>query len=177
MKRSIMFIAILSFTLLNVRAQELTEQESMLLDNYLKSIVTGEKEKVVSDTLNKVISGPVYKLQAGFEDTDGTSYCTQYYFIFKDGQLLRFGKENLMSVMKSDFSIKTEADAKIFETALDKVFPLSWSSEDEKKHFKRSNNWYFVRDDFFEFYSGFEVTVDLAGKITGIRYDMKVVAK
>jgi hypothetical protein len=177
MKKAIMITTILSLILLNVRAQGLTEQENTLLDTYLKSVVTGEKEKVVSDTLNKVIPGPVYKLNAGFADPDGTSFCTQYYFIIKDGKLLRFGKEALMSVIKSGFAIKTEADAKVFEAALDQIFPLSWSSEDEKKHFKKSNNWYFVRDDFFEFYSGFEVIVDPSGKITGIRYDMKVVAK
>jgi hypothetical protein len=177
MKKSITIIAILSFILMGARAQEMTEKENALLDNFLKAKVTGEKEKVVSDTLDRVIPGPVYKLKAGFSDPDGTSYCSQYYFVIKDGNLVDFGTSNLMPVLKSGLSIKTEADAKVFETALDKVFPVSWSDEDVKKHIKKGNKWYFVRGDFFDFYSGFIITVDPAGKIIATGYDMKATEK
>jgi hypothetical protein len=82
-----------------------------------------------------------------------------------------------MTVLKSGLTLKTETDAKIFETALDKVFPVSWSDEDQKKHLKKADKWYFVRGDFFEFYSGYIVTVDPAGKITDVVYEMKATEK
>ena len=177
MKKSIAIFAIFSFILMGARAQELTEKENSLLNNFLNSRVIGEKEKIVSDTLSRVFPGPVYSIKAGFSDPDGINYCSQYYFIIKDGNLVDFGRDSIMKVLKSGFSIKTEADAKVFETALDKIFPVSWSDEDMKKHFKKGIIWYFARGDFFEFYSGFIVTIDPAGKITGIRYDMKATEK
>lgn len=177
MKKLTVIVAILSFIVHNSAAQELTEHENALLDNYLKSIVTSEKGRIVSDTLAKVFLNPVYNMKGGFSESDGISWCTESHFIIKDGKLIGFKKENLMTVLKSGFSIKSETDAKIFETALDKIYPVSWTDEDMKKHFKKANKWYFSRGDFFDFYSGFEVTVDPTGKITAIRYDMKVVAK
>jgi hypothetical protein len=177
MKKSITIIAIFSFILMGAGAQEMTEKENTLLDNFLKSKVIGEKEKFVSDTLERVIPGPVYKIRAGFSEADATSYCSEYFFVIRNGSLVDFGTSNLMPVLKSGLSIKTEADAKIFETALDKVFPVSWSDEDKKKHIKKANKWYFVRGDFFDFYSGFIVTVDPAGKIIATGYDMKATEK
>jgi len=177
MKKSIAIIAILSFIFMGAKAQEMTEKENLLLDNFLKSRVVGEKEKIVSDTLDRVIPGPVYSIKAGFSDPDGINYCSQYYFVIREGKLVDFTTANLLPVLKSGLSIKTEADAKVFETALDKVFPVSWSDEDMKKHFKKGNKWYFARGDFFEFYSGYIITVDAAGKITATAYDMKATEK
>jgi hypothetical protein len=177
MKKIIIIIAVLGFTVLNSVAQQLTPAENALLDNYLKSIVTSEREKIVSDTLAKVFPGTILKMKSGFSASDGISWCTETGFLIKNGKLLEFSRDSLMLILKSGFSIKSEADAKIFETALDKIYPVSWTDLDMKKHFKKANKWYFSRGDFFDFYSGFEATTDATGKITAVRYDMKVVAK
>jgi hypothetical protein len=177
MKNSTIIFIILSFFVVNMEAQELTEKENSMLDDFLKSTVTSEKEKIVTDTLNRVIPCPVFKLKGGFAEETGTSYCTESYFIIKDGKLIGFQKDNLMSVIRSTFTIKSAGDAKVFETFLDKIFPVSWTSVDKKEHFKKDNKWYFIRSDFFEFKSGFIVAIDQTGKILSIGEEMRAIAK
>lgn len=168
---------ILSFSILKTAAQELSDSENSLIDNYLKSNIASEKEKIVSDTLEKVISGPVFKIKGGFSEENGTSYCVEYRFIIKEGNLISFSTDNFLSVLRSDFSIKSAADAKIFETALDKLYPISWSNEDKKEKLKIDNKWYFVRGTFFDSKSAYIVTLDPNGKITEISYSMEAIKK
>ena len=80
-------------------------------------------------------------------------------------------------MLRNDFRIKNEADVKIFETALDKLFPISWPDDEKKEHIKKDNKWYFIRGDFFDSKSGYIVTLDPLMKITNIAYDMKAIGK
>lgn len=177
MKNAIIFILILSLSILKTTAQELSESENSLFDNYLKSNIASEKEKIISDTLDKVVKGPVFKIKGGFSEENGVSFCVEYRLIIQEGNLIAFNSDNFMSVLRSDFSIKNEADAKIFETALDKLFPISWSNADKKEHLKKDNKWYFVRGTFFDSKSAYIVTLDQNGKITEFSYSMEAIKK
>jgi hypothetical protein len=177
MKNSIIILIIFCFSVLRTAAQGLNEKENSLLDNFIKSKIAVEKEKIVSDTLQKVFSGAVYKVKAGYSDESGISYCTEDYFVIKDNILIPFTTSDLFVAVRSDFFIKNEADAKIFETALDKIKPISWDSKELKEHLKKENRWYFVRGKFFDSKSAFIVTVGQDGKISAIGYDMEAIKK
>jgi hypothetical protein len=177
MKNSIIVLAIFCFSILRTTAQELTEKENALLDDYVKSKVATEKEKIVSDTLEKVFSGVVYKVKGGYSEDNGISYCTESLFIIKGNDLIAFSSHNLLSAVRSDFTIKNETDAKIFETALDKIDPIKWGNEELKEHLKKDNKWYFVRAKFFESKSAYIVTIGKDGKISDIGYEMEAIKK
>jgi len=162
-----------------VNAQATAEKENSILDDLFKSHLVVNKEKIVSDTLDKVFDCSFYKVDAGF-DFEGGMLCTNNLFIIKDGKLLDYDNRldslfNLLSVLRSDFRIKNEADVKIFETSLDKLFPISWPNDEKKEHIKKGNKWYFIRGDFFDSKSGYIVTIDPSMKITNIAYDMEAI--
>jgi hypothetical protein len=181
MKKTIIFIILLWFSIMTVIAQTKTQKENSIIDELFKSHLVVNKEKIVSDTLEKVFDCSFYKVDAGF-DFEGGSLCTNNLFIIKDGKLLDYDDRldslfNLLKVLRSDFRIKNETDVKIFETALDKLFPISWPDDEKKEHIKKGNKWYFIRGDFFDSKSGYIVTLDPSMKITNIAYDMKAITQ
>jgi hypothetical protein len=84
---------------------------------------------------------------------------------------------DLLPAIRSDFSLKDESDAKVFETALDKIKPPDWSNKKYKEHLKIDNKWYFVRGKFFDSKSAYIVTIDQSGKITKIDYNDEAIKK
>ena len=182
MKKSIIYIVIFSFSILKINAQEISEKDNSMLDNFFKSRIAIEKEKIVSDTLEKVFTGTFYKVNAGFSFDEGGSMCSGNLFVIKEGILIEFDSRSdsmftLLSLIRNDFYIKSEADVKIFETSLDKLYPISWSSEEDKEHLKINNKWYFIRGKFFDSKSGYIVTLDKNSRISNIAYDMRAIEK
>jgi hypothetical protein len=181
MTKTIICFAIISFSILKVNAQELSEKENSQLDNFIKSKISIKKEKVVSDTLEKVFTGTFFKVEAGFSFGDGGMF-SGLLFVLKDEKMIEnVGRTDslntLLSLVRKDFYLKTEADAKIFETSLDKLFPISWTSVEEKAHLKIKNQWYFIRGKFFDSKSGYIVTLDKNSNISDIAYNMEAIKK
>ena len=181
MKSSIISIVLMWLVILTVNAQATDEKENSILDDLFRSHLVVNKEKIVSDTLDKVFDCSFYKVDAGF-DFEGGGLCTNNLFIIKDGKLLNYDNRldslfNLLSVLRSDFRLKNEADVKIFETSLDKLFPISWPNDEKREHINKGNKWYFIRGDFFDSKSGYIVTLDPSMKITNIAYDMEAIKK
>jgi hypothetical protein len=181
MKKPIIYLAILSFSIMRVSAQELSEKENSLLDNFIKSKISIKKEKVVSDTLEKVFTGTFFKVDAGFSFGDGGMLSGLLFVLKNEKMIENVGRTDslntLLSLVRKDFYLKTEADAKIFETSLDKLFPISWTSTEEKEHLKINNKWYFIRAKFFDSKSGYIVTLDKNSNIADIAYDMEAIKK
>jgi hypothetical protein len=182
MKKSIIYIIIFSFSILNIRGQELSEKENSLLDNFIKSRIAIEKEKIVSDTLAKVFAGTFYKINAGFTLGEGSAMCSGNLLVLKEGTLIEFDNRTdsmftLLSLVRNDYSLKSQADAKVFETALDKIYPINWSDEGKKEHLKIDNKWYFVRGEFFDSKSAYIITLDQNSKISNIAYSMEAIKK
>jgi hypothetical protein len=173
---------ILNFLGINIIAQEIPEKDNSLLDNFIKSKVSILKESIVSDTLAKVFTGTFYKVEAGFSFTDETSSSSNEIFNIKDGAILVIesrpdSMSALLSLVRKDFYLKTAANAKVFETCLDKIYPMSDMHMEYKEHLKIANKWYFIRDKFFDSKSGYIVTLDQNSKITKISYSMEAIQK
>ncbi len=180
MKKSIFCLIIFAFSFLKLNAQEISEKENSLLDNFINSKVSTSKEKIVSDTLEKVFNGTFFKVYAGFSFGDaGTS---AFLFVMQDGKGIEYVSSSdslntLLSLVRKEFYLRTSADAKIFETSLDKLFPISWTSTEDKEHLKIDNKWYFVRGKFFDSKSGYIVTLDKNSRISDIAYSMEAIKK
>jgi hypothetical protein len=182
MKNLICFILFFSFLMMNINAQEISEKDNSLLDNFIKSKISIVKVKIESDTLSKVFSGAFYKVDAGFAFTENMSYCSGDVFVIKEGALyVMEGKTDsmrtLVSLVKNDFFLKGETDAKAFEMALDKIYPMSEMNEKHKEHLKSGGKWYFIRDEFFDSKSGFTVTLDQNSRILNISYNLEAIKK
>jgi len=182
MKKSICLIMTLSFLSINIIAQEIPEKDNSLLDNFIKSKISIDKTQIVSDTLAKVFNGTFYKVEAGFSFTDETSSYTNYIFNIKDGAIFLIesrpdSMNTLLSLVRKDFYLKTAINAKVFETCLDKIYPMNDMHMEYKEHLKIANKWYFIRDKFFDSKSGYIVTLDQNSKITKISYSMEAIQK
>jgi hypothetical protein len=182
MKKSICFIIILSLLGMKTFAQGTADKESSMLDNYIKSKVSISKTRIVSDTLARVFAGSFYKVDAGFMFTDEMSYCSGSILDIKDGAIFALDSRSdsmfvFKSLVRKDFSLKTESDAKLFEGCLDRLFPMDEMKRKEKEHLKKDNKWYFIRDTFFDSKSGYIVSVDPNGKILNIAHELEAIKK
>jgi hypothetical protein len=182
MKKSFIYIMIFCLAILKMNAQDISEKDNIMLDSFIKSKIAIEKEKIDSDTLGKVFNGTFYKISAGFSFMDGGAMCAGSLLILKDGKLIEFDNRRdtmftLLTLLRSDFYLKTAADVKVFETTLDKIYPMSWSEAENKEHIKINNKWYFVRGKFFDSKSAYIVTLDKNSKISNIAYDMEAIKK
>jgi hypothetical protein len=169
------------FCILNINAQEISAKDNALLDDFIKSKISVVKEKIVSDTLAMVFAGTFYKIDAGFAFTENMSSSSSELFAVKDGNIYVIEKiedmSPLVSLVKSGFYLKSEADARIFEAAIDKIYPVSDLHLKDKEHLKVGNKWYFIRDTFFDSKSGFTVTLDQNSKIVSIAYNLEAIKK
>ena len=184
MKKSILFIIILSFLSINLIGQEIPEKDNSLIDNFVKSRISIEKEKIVPDTLAKVFYGTFYKINAGFAfiDPDQMTSSSNEIFNIKDGKISVLENTNdsilsLLSLVRKDFYLKTPVNAKVFEACLDKIYPIGDFDTQYKAHLKIANKWYFIRGTFFDSKSGYIVTLDQNSKITNISYSMEAIKK
>jgi hypothetical protein len=182
MKKTLIYLMIFCFPFLKVNAQEIPENDKALIDNFIKSITSVEKVKIESDTLARVFKGSFYTATTVFAVDEGTSSCSEYWFVINNGKLTQLEMtsskkklDGLFSLLKENVQIKNESDARIFETALDKIYPISWSEVEAKKHMKTGNKWYFIRGKFFDSVKGFIITLDQNSRITQIDYDLEIV--
>jgi hypothetical protein len=167
--------------MMNINAQEISEKDNSLVDNFIKSKISIVKVKLGSDTLSRVFSGTFYKVDAGFAFTEDMTSSSSELFAVRDGIISVIQKTEdmspLVSLVREGFFLKSEADAKIFEMALDKIYPVSELHEKDKEHLKIGNKWYFLRDTFFDSKSGFTVTTGPDSKILNISYSLEAIKK
>jgi hypothetical protein len=169
--------------MMSINAQEISEKDNSLLDDFIKSKISIKKEMIVSDTLAKVFTCTFFKIDAGFAFLeDEMTSCSGDLFFIKDGEPFALGGRTdsmpaLLSLLRRDFYLKGETEAKIFEKALDALYPIGDFREKYREHFKRGNVWYFIRDQFFESKSGYMITVDQKSNIVNIAYSMEAIKK
>ena len=165
-------------------AQTLNSQEEKLMDDFIRKNLKYEKSLVPVEATGKVFAGNFYIVSAGFSFLDGVSYCSDFFFCVKDGALFTYEQLTtdmelplLLSLVKKDFLLKDEAGAKLFETALNTLYPVRDSEKGDVKHLKKGNQWIFLRGKFFDDQTAVLVTIDAKGVITKleIKLSYKVV--
>ena len=183
MKNAIALLMICSFFLLKANGQTIPEKDAQLMDTFIKTMLTFEKEKIESESLQKVFTGSFYTVIPTYNQSGGVATCIAYSVVIKNGKLHELENVDetkpldlLFSLVNESFTLSSEADAVTFEMAIDNLYPMQWSdSEEEKKHYKQENKWMFLRGDFFGAKKGFIVTVDQNSKIVQIDYDLEAV--
>lgn len=167
-------ISVLLFLFLLTSSRMNAQNETAIIDKFYESNFRIEKEPLVSDALKKALSGTYYRVNAGWTYMEGefTEYCSVTTAVVNNGkaEILDLSGKNLLPLVRKDFALKTEEDAKALEAAIDLIFPLIMD-EGVKAHNKTGNKWFFVRSKYFEDKTAYVVTIDANSKITGIIYD------
>jgi len=182
MRSSTLLILIIFFLAGKVSGQTVTANENAMLDKFIQSQVMTDKEKIVSDSLEKVFNGTFFRFKIGASTSEGDSWCITSLVVLLGGKLIEFDNRTdsilpLLSLAKNDFYLKTESDARIVEAALTKLYPPSEFSDEKPERIKMGNSWYFIRGKFFDSKSGYIVSLDKNFRISNIAYSMEAIKK
>jgi hypothetical protein len=75
----------------------------------------------------------------------------------------------LMSIIKKDFLLKDENAAKLFEAALNVLYPVDEKEIQNVKHLNKDSQWIFLRGKFFDDFTAFIVTTGSNGVVTNVK--------
>ena len=161
-------------------AQKATADENSVIDKFFLSKFVVDKKQIDSEDVGKVFSGSFMEVKAGFSVEDGSYYCRDKIVNIKDGKVILFNREgnNLISYLRDDFYLATEADAQSFSNALNEIVKTR-SGITNPEFRKKDNKWYFIRDTYSgdndtDVKGGFIVTTDQKSKITAIDYEIDI---
>jgi hypothetical protein len=171
--KTCLFCALLLPFSLSMTAQTINAQDDKLIDDYLHKNLTSAKIQVGPAAVSKVFIGTFYLVDPAFNTDEGLSYVIELPMNINDGkivlyELLSTDKElpGLMSLVKKDFLLKDESKAKLFEAALNELYPVKESEQGNIKHLKKNNQWIFLRGKFFDDQTAVIVTTGPNGAIT-----------
>ena len=135
------------------------EMISTVFDGTLMKISLGKKSSNASQKM------PLFAAPLGVQENDVVE--------FED---LSTSVEcpKIASFVRSDFLLKDDAAAKVFEQALDQVWKVSTFDKEHKRIKHEGNEWTFVRGDFFKEFKGFIVTTDESGKVVNVAYSLSI---
>jgi hypothetical protein len=159
-------------------------QDAKAIEEAVLKQIKIEPEKLDAPALKKTFSAAFYKVNIKISQGDGYS-TSKMSLAFHEGKFVNVESTTttrpmpvLQSLVNKGFKLKTEADAKAFEEALDVLFPVRSFGDDKKvKGVKKAApGWHFIRGKFFKDLKGFVVETDGAGAITSIKYDLKIKA-
>ena len=171
--KTILLYLVLSLFSLSLAAQSVPAQDAKLMDDYIKSHMAPGTTVVSTAAISKVFTGNFYIVSPGFTYPDGVGYCSDFNFNITGSTLVIYemlseDKELpvLQKLVKKEFLLKDETGAKLFEAALNELYPVKDSEKPGIKHIKKNNQWIFLRGKFFDDQTAVIVTTDTKGTIT-----------
>lgn len=173
-----LFLTIIALLItLSLSSQEVDTEIKNLINTYVKSNTEAGIEAIDQTAVSKVFTGVFYKGLVGFNETgSGFSTCGTYNYFNVNGTKVIMTEAIhtdiecpvLMSMIKKEFLLKDENGAKLFEAALNSIYPVDEEKMKDMRHLKKDSQWIFVREKFFDDYTVFIVTTTAGGAITRI---------
>lgn len=175
MKTLLLYLA-LFLVPVSLTAQTVSSQDEKVINDFLTRTLNQEIEIVAPDAVSKVFVGKFFKVSPGFDFPDGSGYCTDYSFNV-NGEVIVVNEKlstdmdlpQLLSIVKKGFLLKDEASAKLFEAALNTLYPVDEKEMAVVKHMKKGNQWIFLREKFFDDQIGIIATISTNGTITKLQ--------
>lgn len=163
-------------------ADALPPDEQAFLDKHMADVIAITPKRLDDAALAKAISAPIYMLNIAINMGDGGSMTQSQMAAHVGDQLVpvtRPGTDGdcpqIAKMIKSDFALKSDDDAKTLQSAFDLLFPPVGDIEKKVIAFHHNGNeWQFIRGAFFDKHMGFVITTDNAGKITAVKYSLKL---
>jgi len=169
------------FFIVSLFAQTIDTESQKLIEAFVKSNVEIKLETVDQVTASKVFSGTFFKLNIGFIETgSGANSCGSDNYINVNGSAVNMIEPIhmdlpcpvLMSMIKKDFLLKDESAAKLFEEALNVLYPVDEDEIQNVKHLQKDSQWIFLRGKFFDDFTAFIVTTGLNGVVTNVELEL-----
>jgi hypothetical protein len=183
MKRTFILLIICGISFAGVSGQTIPERDAAMIDELINSTITINKVTIESDALVKVFNGTFYRVTPTYNHRGGIASCEEYFIVVYNGKVTELEDlsetktlDFLFSLLRKDFTIRNESEAKIFESALDAIYPIDWTVDaEDKKLLKQDGKWMFLRGDFFGSKKGFVITLDQNLGISQIDFDLEAV--
>jgi hypothetical protein len=176
MKKLSTVLFFLLFSLV-IRAQDINMQHQALMDDFLKERFLTEVKPIPFDITSEVFNGNFYRVSPGFRINEGTMTCFEFLLsvhgdVVSELEDLSTDMELsiIFSLVKDEFLLRGEADARLLEASLDVIYPMDTDDIQYKKHYQKDGLWYFIRGKFFDQLKAFVFTPDGDGKIIRVQY-------
>jgi len=155
-------------------AQTIPPENQILIESFVKSNIDIKLEAFNQNNVSKVFSGTFYKLNIGVIETgSGSNQCGSDNYVNVNGSSVNMIEPIhmdlecpvLMSIIKQDFFLNDEMKAKLFEAALNDLYPVDEKEVKNVKHLRKGSQWIFLRGKFFDDYTAFIVTTGSTGAV------------
>lgn len=183
MKPVKILLKLLSFVAISAIFSKPAYAEYTEIKEYLESTRDHSENILINDAL-AIISDALWiesTISFNLENNSWGGNPISVLFCKKDGKLTQIQINKLMlpssdlfiSSISSDFALKKETDAILFQEMLYEFDQQNFS----KGFYNKDKEWYFVRHEMFDNKEGYKVTTDENGKILSIEYSGKFEAE
>jgi hypothetical protein len=163
------------------RADDLSPEDKAFFDKHATDIVRLEPGKVTDPTFVHVFALPVFHVKVVIKQGDGDG-SMDLVVAKMDDKLVSVSRPGTDSdlpdfpkMISPSFALKSDADAKDMQAAMDLIYPLITDDEKKAEAFHHEGNkWTFIRGPFFNNKMGFVFETDASGKITSAKYSLKL---
>lgn len=176
--------AVLVMAVSTVAAKEPRKIRQHLLEDANKSVTAvNSVEAFQAEALDDLVTTRIWKVAYRSEDNDGESLV---FMAVKDGEVLRIrdfedpsSRDNFLRLLPEDFRVTSDAEAKrLVAATLDLYFGFPFSEPDktvDEMHMeKRDGEYFFVDGERFGDATGYRISIDEAGRVTGYEYSWEL---
>ena len=170
--------AMVVFLAPTLHADDATDDQAFF-DKQTSKFVKLQPTRLTGDALGKVFAGIFYSVNV--VGSDGSSSKAVVARTGDDIAIVSIpgsttDMPDVVKLLKPGFTLKSDADAKVFQDALDLLYPIDTTFNKDDLNAKGIRHtgaqWIFVRGKFFDHFKGLIVTTDPAGKITGVKWTL-----
>ncbi len=162
-------------------AGDLTPDEQAFFNRHTSDLVRFETQRLDDPVMQEVFAAPVYQVKI-FIGGDDSGPTTSLVVARVGDKLVSVNVPSsdadmpgLLAMLKPGLKLSTTAEASMVQQALDTICPILMSSDKKLKGFShQGTTWHFVRGEFFESKSGFVFETDAEGKVTAVKYLLRL---
>lgn len=154
-----------------------------LMEDPDKSVTSVDVEPHHGEALDGLLNTKIWKVEYSQEGEDGESLI---FMAVHEGEVLRIHdfnqpreRDNFVKLLPEDFRVQSDADAKkIVAATLELYFGFPFSEPeltvDEMRMDKRDGEYFFVDGERFSDATGYHITTDGDGRVTGYEYSWEL---
>jgi hypothetical protein len=184
MKKITMFaLAFLAIVALrqSISTADTAADDEAFINSHLDKLVKVHVTRIDAPAVGKVFGATILKVDMSPRDSQFSNSILKIARVGDDVVQITEPSETkdlpeMQKLIKTDFTLKSTDDAKVFQDALDAIYPVDPLGFDKEaaaaKKFKQDGKqWTFIRGTTYEKKNkGYVITVDDAGKVTGVKY-------
>ena len=181
--RSAAIVALaLAFSGTSAAAQTVPQDELAYIRAHMDQLVQLNPLRLDDAAVRAVFAAPIYLVRIIINDPNGNP--TTSLMVARSGDSLVAISQpseegdcpDIHKLLKPGFKLTSAAAAATVQSALDAVFPVSGPDAEARAIRHTGNEWTFVRGKFFDNGMGFVMRTDATGRITGVRWSLKLPA-